>query len=125
VPGERRHDLDVERFHLPLRVERIAAGDRDVGSLLVRASLPRNLASLRPVRQEGRAAMNTGDAGAPGQTYIDPTNTLPCPVCGETVVIAYPGLRPHYAAVRCFEGHFQGWTPWPGSGADGSRGYDS
>jgi hypothetical protein len=59
------------------------------------------------------------------RTFVNATNDLPCPVCGETIVIAYPGLHPHYAAVRCFEGHFQGWTPWLDWGADGPRELDS
>ena len=69
--------------------------------------------------------MNAREVLATRKTFVNPTNTLPCPVCGETIVIAYPGLRPHCAAVRCFEGHFQGWTPWPDWGADGPREFDS
>jgi hypothetical protein len=75
--------------------------------------------STSPVSRNGGALMNARE------TFVNATNTLPCLICGETTVIAYPGLRPHYAAVRCFEGHFQGWTPWPDWGTDEPRGYDS
>jgi hypothetical protein len=77
---------------------------------------------------EGDADMNRIRAFATGETpptHINTTNTLLCPVCGETVVIAYPGLRPHWAAVVCFAGHFQGWTPWPDWGGEEPREFDS
>jgi predicted RNA-binding Zn-ribbon protein involved in translation (DUF1610 family) len=44
--------------------------------------------------------------------YADAT-AHPCPKCGDDIVVAYAGLHPRYVAVRCFEGHFLGWAPWP------------
>jgi hypothetical protein len=44
--------------------------------------------------------------------YADASDN-PCPKCGENVVVAYVGLRPHYALVRCFAGHVLGWARWP------------
>lgn len=64
--------------------------------------------------------MNTRDAfaGSAGP-FVNVTNTLPCPICGETVVLAYPGLHPNWATVVCIEQkHFQGWTPWPDCGKE-------
>jgi hypothetical protein len=41
----------------------------------------------------------------------------PCE-CGEEIHLAFPGGRPGYAAVLCFEGHFQGWVEWPECGPE-------
>lgn len=49
----------------------------------------------------------------------------PCPTCGETVVIAYVGIRRNYALVRCFEGHPQCWVPWPDWAGNEPKEFDS
>jgi hypothetical protein len=56
--------------------------------------------------------MNTTPPRQTPVAYADATEH-PCPQCGDDIVVAYAGLRPHYVAVRCFEGHFLGWAPWP------------
>jgi hypothetical protein len=45
--------------------------------------------------------------------FVNTGNDRPCPVCGETTILAYPGMYRNWAEIRCIEGHHQGWAEWP------------